>query len=588
MTAADTALSGAVPIAARPKLFAAVWRNPLGAASLIVLVVVGLVGIFAPWLAPQHPNHGVLELTNSSPNNTYLLGGDGSGRDILSRLIVATRVSLISALIGTTVALVVGVIGGLFAGFYGGLTDTVGSWVTNVLMALPAFVALIALYAAVGASTQAAMVVYGLLMSPSLFRLVRNLVISVKSELYIDAARVSGLSNGRIISRHIMYAIRAPIIIQSAFIAGAAVSIQAGLEFLGLGDANEPSWGAMLSNAFANLYLAPLQLVWPGLALTLTISALALLGNALRDGLEGSAPRREIRHHTFRDAQPGDVPAANRSLLTVAGLRIAYPTGERGALVDVVKGVSLDVHVGEIVGLVGESGSGKTQTAFSILGLLPDSAVVTAGSIFVDGVAVLRADRDALTSMRGKLVGYIPQEPMTNLDPTLKVGAQLVYGVRAVTDLSKTQARKRVLDLLARVGMPDPVATFGAYPHQLSGGMAQRVLIAGAVACEPRLLIADEPTTALDVTMQAEILELIRSLQQEHRIGVLLVTHNFGVVADLCDRVFVMQYGQVVESAPTNQIFTHPQHPYTRMLLDSILSEDIVRQDLPPLEEPAR
>jgi peptide/nickel transport system ATP-binding protein/peptide/nickel transport system permease protein len=264
----------------------------------------------------------------------------------------------------------------------------------------------------------------------------------------------------------------------------------------------------------------------------------------------------------------------------VRGLQIAYPTGKDGALVNVVDGVDVTVHEGEVVGLVGESGSGKTQTAFAVLGLLPNEATIRAGDIHLGGAPLVGLAAKSMSRIRGRLVAYVPQEPMSNLDPAFRIGKQLEYGVRAVTGMPKAKAHARVLELLDRVGLPDPRRTFNSYPHEISGGMAQRVLIAGAVACEPKLLIADEPTTALDVTVQAEILELLRDLQREHQMGILLVTHNFGVVADICDRVAVMQNGTIVEEGAVEEIFSAAKHPYTRTLLDAILSEEVVRPKL--------
>ena len=217
---------------------------------------------------------------------------------------------------------------------------------------------------------------------------------------------------------------------------------------------------------------------------------------------------------------------------------------------------------------MGESGSGKTQTALSVLGLLSAGGRVVGGSIEFDGrVLTPAATRRAL----GREIAYIPQEPLSNLDPVYTVGSQLVEPLRVVGGLTATAARERALSLLEAVGIADPVRVFDSYPHQISGGMAQRVLIAGAVALKPRLLIADEPTTALDVTVQAEILDILRSLQQEGDMAVLFVTHNFGVVADICDRVYVMHRGAVVESNTTEAMFSTPRHEYTRHLLGHIL-----------------
>jgi ABC-type dipeptide/oligopeptide/nickel transport system ATPase component len=225
---------------------------------------------------------------------------------------------------------------------------------------------------------------------------------------------------------------------------------------------------------------------------------------------------------------------------------------------------------------VGESGSGKSQTAFSILGLLPPEARIMSGSIQFDGEYTVEPGEDTvnqgrLSALRGKRISYIPQEPMSNLDPAYTIGSQLVAPMVTVLGISKAEAKKRALKLLSDVGIVDPVRTFGAYPHEVSGGMAQRVLIAGAISCEPDLIIADEPTTALDVTVQAEVLDLIRDLQKRLGVGVILVTHNFGVVADLCDRVVVMQAGRLVERGDVREILGSPQDPYTVTLLDSML-----------------
>lgn len=211
--------------------------------------------------------------------------------------------------------------------------------------------------------------------------------------------------------------------------------------------------------------------------------------------------------------------------------------------------------------------------------MLPHEAVVTSGSIKLDGQELLGLGERDLRALRGKAIAYVPQEPMSNLDPTFTVGSQLVEGLRATTPMSRQDARAHVLVLLDRVGIADPKRTFASYPHQISGGMAQRVLIAGAVASRPRLLIADEPTTALDVTVQAEILDLLRELQKELGMAVLLVTHNFGVVADICERLAVMRQGKIVETGTVLDVLRDPQHDYTRMLLAAILDDGAERSD---------
>lgn len=563
--------------AVRPSLVRAVLRNPLGAIGAVTLLVVVVAAVAAPLIAPVGPYASSLEDVYAPISAEHPLGGDSAGRDLFARLIWGARISLGGAALATVVAMAIGVPVGLIGGYYGRAFDITASWVSDLIIALPGIVVLLALRGVIGSSVWLSMIVFGVLLAPSFYRLVRGAVVSVKNELYIDAARVAGLSDRRIIARHVLGVVRGPVIIQAATILAISLFIQAGLEFLGLGDRRQASWGALLNEGFANLFRGPQLLLWPGLALGITCAALALMANAIRDALGGgdSASRRRRGRKAAQATNPTPLtgpPALvfaepGEWMLRVRDLRVAYP-GPDGSPIDVTDGVNLRVAAGEVVGVVGESGSGKTQTALSVLGLLSAGGRVVGGSIEFDGrVLTPAATRRAL----GREIAYIPQEPLSNLDPVYTVGSQLVEPLRVVGGLTATAARERALSLLEAVGIADPVRVFDSYPHQISGGMAQRVLIAGAVALKPRLLIADEPTTALDVTVQAEILDILRSLQQEGDMAVLFVTHNFGVVADICDRVYVMHRGAVVESNTTEAMFSTPRHEYTRHLLGHIL-----------------
>jgi peptide/nickel transport system permease protein len=550
-------------------------RNPLGAASIALLLLVTLVAVVAPLLPLPDPLVVDLRSANLPPSGEHLLGTDSSGRDVMSRLVWGARVNLLGAALALAVAVAIGLPSGLLAGYYGKWFDGVSNWFTGLIMALPGIVVVLAARAVLGPSIWIAMTVFGIMLSPSIFRIVRGAVLSVRGELYVDAARVSGLTDARIMGRHILTVVRAPVIIQSARLASIAIAIQAGLEFLGVSDISVPSWGTMLNEGFRRIAISPELVLWPALTIGLVSMALILLGNALRDALEdtgGGARSEAVATSTAATAVPTTTaPAApvEGALLSVRGLRVGYPAGDGYA--DVVHGVDLDIAEGEVLGLVGESGSGKTQTAFAVLGLLPEGGKVTGGSIRFDGVDLAGAGERTFEGLRGTQIAYIPQEPMSNLDPSFRIGWQLTAPLRHRLGLSKTAARDRALDLLDRVGIRDPRATFDAYPHQISGGMAQRVLIAGAVAGEPRLLIADEPTTALDVTVQAEVLDLLRDLQREQKMAVLLVTHNFGVVADLCDRVAVMSAGRVVETGEVDNVLRSPKDAYTKRLLGAML-----------------
>ncbi|MGW8487789.1 dipeptide/oligopeptide/nickel ABC transporter permease/ATP-binding protein [Streptomyces sp. NPDC055886] len=559
-------------------------RNPLGAASAAVLLLLVVAVLLAPLLAPQAPDVSSLGDAFAGPDAAHPLGMDSAGRDILSRILYGGRNTLGGALIALAVALALGVPAGLYAGYYGGRFDSVAGWGVNLVMALPAMVVLLASRAILGPNVWVLMIVLGVLASPSFFRLVRGIVAGVRKELYVDAARVSGLSDTRIVVRHILVVVRGPVIIQVALVAGVAIGLQAGLEFLGVGSGSSATWGAMLNEAFQNIQRAPLLMLWPGLALGLTNGALVLLAGALRDVLEergGGGPdggRVAPRTKEKPSLPAAPVEAGARSpLLSVRGLTVVYgkPDGTRK---QVVHGVDLDVRPGEIVGLVGESGSGKTQTAFSVLGILPEGGRIGTGSITVAGREVAGLPERAHRALRGGTVAYVPQEPMSNLDPAFTIGSQLVEPIRQVLGLSRKEAVSRALDLLRLVEIPDPERTMRLCPHEISGGMAQRVLIAGAMSCDPELLIADEPTTALDVLVQAEILGLLRRLQKDRGLGVLLVTHNLGVVADLCDRVAVMSDGRIVETGTAEQIVHSPEHPYTRSLLGAVLDDAPARE----------
>jgi ABC-type dipeptide/oligopeptide/nickel transport system ATPase component len=362
-------------------------------------------------------------------------------------------------------------------------------------------------------------------------------------------------------------------------ISGIAISIQSGLEFLGLGDTTLISWGSMINDGFRNIFIAPILVLWPSLVISLTIGAFALLGNAIRDGLEDS----QKVEGSVKKAKPNEVKrvaakAENTNhLLSVSHLSVGYPQGD-GGLKTVVSDVSFYLDKGEVLGIVGESGSGKSQTAFSILGLLPSNAQINSGHILFDGNDLVSEETGAISQksmaqFRGKRIAYIPQEPMSNLDPNFTVGYQLVRPIVRTLGVTKAEARERVFKLLDLVGIQNTERVFNSYPHEISGGMAQRVLIAGAISCEPDLLIADEPTTALDVTIQAEVLDLLRDLQKRLGMGLLLVTHNFGVIADLADRVVVMQHGRVVESGEVRGLLRSPKEKYTQLLLSSMLQD---------------
>jgi oligopeptide/dipeptide ABC transporter ATP-binding protein len=265
-------------------------------------------------------------------------------------------------------------------------------------------------------------------------------------------------------------------------------------------------------------------------------------------------------------------------LLQVRDLRTTFFT--RAGLVRAVTGVDLDVNRNEIVGLVGESGCGKSVTSLSILGLVSEPGRVEAGEVLFDGRTLLELSDRELRAIRGDRIAMIFQQPQSSLNPVMRVGKQIGEVLELHRDMKARAARERAIELMAMVGIPDPQRRIDAYPHEMSGGMAQRVMIAMALACEPELLIADEPTTALDVTIQAQIIDLMLKLREETGTAIILITHDLGVVAEMCDRVAVMYAGEIVEQADVRTLFADPRHPYTRGLIGAVPVPGEIRDEL--------
>jgi peptide/nickel transport system permease protein len=577
-----------------PRFMRRLLRKRVAVACIFYLLVVIAAAVVAPIVLPgvAHEQAGDLLRTKQGPGSDHLLGTDLLGRDVLERLLVGTRVTIIGVAQAVVVVLALGVPLGLAAGYLGGWVDHVVSWLADLTFSMPVIVIVLIVLAVFPQNMLAAMVTFGIIAAPGLMRIVRSATLPVREELYIAAARVSGLSRNYILFRHVLPRVAGPIIVQASLLAAVALQIQTGLAFLHLVvAAPAPSWGGMAADGLQGLVLQP-WLIWPpGMAIAMTTLALGLLGDAVRDATaEGwSAPvSRPTRRSRFgsraRDAQPAagaSSSASSSALLSVEGLRVVFdsPAG----VVRVVEDASFTIEPGEAVGVVGESGCGKTIMAMAVLGLLPSAGRIESGNIIFAQRDLAKLGEHELRRMRGTEIALISQEPMISLDPLFRVGTQLAEVVRQHHGVSRRAARARSIELLEQVRLPSPQTVGQRYPHELSGGMAQRVAIARALAGEPRLLIADEPTTALDVTVQAEILELLRQLQRERGMAILLVTHDWGVVADICDRAVVMYAGQIVERAALTPMFHQPQHPYTEALLTSNPHQNPEAETLPTI-----
>jgi peptide/nickel transport system permease protein len=546
-------------------------RRPLALAALTFLVALLVSVLAAPLIAPYSPTAQDLHHVFAGPGGAHLLGTDNLGRDVLSRLLYGGRVSFAGAGEAVATFLVLGAPAGLAAGYLGGWPEAAVVRLADVVLAIPVIITLLVVLSVFGTDEPAAMVTLGVLSAPGLMRVVRGASLAIRPELYLTAARVTGLSHAQVLRRHVLPRVTGPVIVQASLFAGVALLTETGLGFLGLGVQDPaPSWGGMVADASGVISQDPWLLLPSGGLIGLTVLAFGLVGDAARD-LSQHAP----------DARPGRRasagPASNRSaaafsssngaLLAVRDLSVSFTSATGDTTV--VDDISFDIEPGESVGLVGESGSGKTVTAWAILGLLPGGGRVSAGSCRWSGRELVGLPRRDYEKIRGSQIAMISQETIASLDPNFTIGSQIRQVVRRHQRVSRAEARRRAVDLLERVDIPDPAGTAGRYPHELSGGMAQRACIASALAAGPQLLIADEPTAALDVTVQADILDLLRGLQRDSGMAVLLVTHDWGVVADLCQRAVVMYAGQVVESTTVPRMFAQPLHPYTSALLRS-------------------
>ena len=551
-----------LPPAQRRRGLPAFLRRPGGIFGSTWLLLIVVLSFTAPIWRPYAVDEQDLGNRLAGPSGAHWLGTDPTGRDILSRIFTAGAEPLLSSALAVVVAFGVGLPLALIAAERGRKVERVISRVTEVFLALPSTILLLALIGVIGTRTYVVMAVLGLLLSAAVYRILLGVAQSVRQRLYVDAARVNGLGSLRVNLVHVLPSMATVVAVQAAQLFGIGLLINAGLAFLGFGPSEpNPSWGFMIQDASKHIYDDPWLLVPTGVILALTVVAANELADALagRRGKETTAARRPRRAPAPRAAVSPSEPTA---VLEVSDLTVSVDGGP-----DLVTGVSFALHPGRVLGLVGESGCGKTMTARSLLGLLPDGVSVSGGAIFWQGRDLAGHSEKELNAVRGREIAMISQEPMVALDPMFSVAYQLTQPLRRFRGVGKGEARTIAAELLAQVGIVDAERVLSSYPHQLSGGMAQRVAIALALTGQPKLLVADEPTTALDVTVQAEILSLLRRLVRDTGLSVVIVSHDLGVVADICDDVAVMYAGEVVESGAAVRVLDSPRHPYTMALL---------------------
>ena len=546
-------------------------RNRLALAGGIVMTAVIALALVTPLLPLADPDVTDTAKRFKRPfSDGALLGTDHLGRDLLSRLLWGTRLSLAVGFAAAVIAATLGAAIGIIAGFYGGRTDNVIMRGVDMLMAFPYILLALAIVAALGPGLLNALIAVAAVNVPFFARNIRGITVGVAHKEFVDAARLAGLSNARIILTEVLPNVVPVIVIAMSTTIGWMILETAGLSFLGLGSQPpQADLGSMLGEARSALITNPHTSIVPGAMILIIVMSINLLGDGVRDALDprlkSGALSRPMAATLVNRAKPAP-QAEDKGLLEVQALETQFHVKDR--IYRAVGGVSLHVEKGECLGIIGESGSGKSVTALSVMGLVASPpGVITGGAVRYDGDDLIGAPYRRLREMRGRNVAYIFQDPLATLHPLYRVGNQLIEAISAHRPVGKAEGRAKAIELLQAVRIPNPEKRITDYPHEMSGGMRQRVGIAMALANDPDIIIADEPTTALDVTVQAQILSLLDDLRRSRGLAIVFITHDFGVVAQLCDRVAVMYAGRIVEEGHTADILDTPRHPYTARLM---------------------
>lgn len=560
-------------------------RSRLASPTTIAALIGTAVLLFGVVLGPII--WGAAAVTTSVPDRllpasaAHPFGTDELGRDVLARVMTAMRLSLALTLGATIISLVGGILLGLVASILPKHPRRLLTGLLDILLAFPWLLLVLFFTVIWGASATGAMFAIGLSGIPSFARLVYNLASSVSGRDYVRAARVVGVGPVGILVRHVLPNISTPFFVNAAATASVTLLSFAGLSFLGLGvQAPEYDWGRLLQEGILRIYINPLAAIGPGVAIVLAGLVFTLISEAVAEtpgaGLRAVAARaagaaalrrRASRRLPATAAAAAAAPASGEGVVAdLSGLHISFATAE-GGTIERVHGVDLTVRSGEVVGIVGESGSGKSLTAMALAGLLEEDAIVTADRHTFDDIDMSGQLAAADRSRLGVELGMIFQDPLTSLNPALTIGRQLTEVAEVHLRMRPKAARDRAAKALEAVGIDDAQRRLKQYPHEFSGGMRQRAMIAMAMTGKPKLIIADEPTTALDVTVQRQVMGILRRAQEDTGAAIVFISHDIALVSAFCDRVLVMKDGRVVEELDAQRIREEAAHPYAKALI---------------------
>jgi peptide/nickel transport system permease protein len=548
----------------------AVLRTPVGVCASLGLLVLLVFAVIGPTLWSASASRTDVASMLRGPSGSHWAGTDNLGRDILARVLVATRLSVELALLATVLAVVVGVLLGTAGFVLGRRAARIVAAVVNIVVAFPGL--LLALFFAVifGVGAQGAVLAIGLAGAPAFARLAQTLVASVEQRDFVAAARIAGVGRVRVLLRHVLPNIAEALIVNAAIAAGGALLAFASLSFLGLGvQAPAYDWGKLLGDGLTGIYEQPVAALAPGIAVIVAGLAFNLFGETLAKGIGLTSTLGRVPLGRIKQV-PAPEPASEQddAVLDVADLVVTLPGP--GGPIRPVRGVGFRIGRGEAVGVVGESGSGKSLTALAVSRLIEEPGRVEASRLRFLGTDLRTGAARTHRRLLGTGLAMVFQDPMTSLNPTRRVGRQLAEVARQHGGLSRGAALALAIDRLRAVRVPAAARRARQYPHEFSGGMRQRAMIGMGLMGTPALIVADEPTTALDVTVQRQVLDLLRSIRRENAVALLLISHDVAVVRQVCDRVLVMYAGRIVEDLPAADLAADARHPYTRALVAAV------------------